>query len=82
MPYWVWLMAEGDGSSDWYGNDQGIVGVAQFISMGDPSAFELTEATTPAFRVNGTLVPEPTSAALLALASSMFLRRRHTRRFD
>jgi hypothetical protein len=58
------------------------VGAAQFISMGEPSAFELTEATTPAFRVNGTLVPEPTSAALLALATLTFLRRRHSRRFD
>ncbi len=77
--YWVWLFAPGDGDSSWHENDQGLLGLAQSITSDATPAFSYQDGEgylTPAFRVNGTLVPEPSSSALLLLASLTLLRRR------
>jgi hypothetical protein len=82
--YWI-VAAEGNGSTDWFFNDTGVLGAAYDTNGSDTGPWtDSTTQATPAFEVDGpaSSVPEPNAFLLLsiALVGMGFAARRKARR--
>jgi len=66
--YWVWLASQTDGDNGWNWNDQGDTALS---AVWTPAAGWVASSgtTRSAFRVEGTLVPEPGTFVLLGLGA-------------
>src|SRR5262249_26870865 len=73
--YWLLPFASGDTSAVWNANDQGQTGTKALSTEAEPTSWALTNGEAlPAFEVSGSpagvsLVPEPSSLALLGLGA-------------
>jgi len=69
--YWLWLSAYDDGYSAWNWNDQGDTALkAQSMDLSSGGSWSPSIGNTRgAYRVEGTLVPEPGTFVLLGLGA-------------